>query len=194
MLEAGELLPGAEVVAVSAVPAPGWTTLRAALDRVAAHAARAAPRKRQRGSHVDRVFTIRGAGTVVTGTLWSGAVGRGDELALLPGGGGRGSAGSRSTTRRSSARGRTAGRVNLVGLAVSELARAMSSSARHRELREAYLLDAELEFGAREPEHGARVQVHHGTREAPARLAWLGGPFWQLRLEQPLIATPATES
>jgi selenocysteine-specific elongation factor len=32
------------------------------------------------------------------------------------------------------------------------------------------------------------VQVHHGTRESPARLAWLGGSFWQVRLEQPVIA------
>jgi selenocysteine-specific elongation factor len=32
------------------------------------------------------------------------------------------------------------------------------------------------------------VHVHHGTRETPARLAWLGGGFWQLRLEQPLVA------
>jgi selenocysteine-specific elongation factor len=31
------------------------------------------------------------------------------------------------------------------------------------------------------------VQVHHGTRESAARLAWLGGRFWQIRLEQPLI-------
>ena len=38
-----------------------------------------------------------------------------------------------------------------------------------------YLIDAELSFEEREPEHGARVQVHHGTRESPARLAWLGG-------------------
>jgi selenocysteine-specific elongation factor len=34
------------------------------------------------------------------------------------------------------------------------------------------------------------VQIHHGTREAPARLAWLGGRFWQVRLEQPIV--PAT--
>jgi selenocysteine-specific elongation factor len=31
------------------------------------------------------------------------------------------------------------------------------------------------------------VQVHHGTRESPARLAWLGGRFWQIRLERPLV-------
>jgi selenocysteine-specific elongation factor len=50
-----------------------------------------------------------------------------------------------------------------------------------------YLIDAELDLDARVPEHGARVQVHHGARDTPARLAWLGGRFWQLRLEQPLV-------
>ena len=52
------------------------------------------------------------------------------------------------------------------------------------------LIDAELVVRGREPEHGARVQVHHGARESPARLAWLGGPFWQVRLEQPLVPVP----
>src|SRR5207248_9990234 len=42
----------------------------------------------------------------------------------------------------------------------------------------------------REPDHGDRVQVHHGTRESPARVAWLGGPFWQVRLEQRLVPAP----
>ena len=36
--------------------------------------------------HVDRSFTIRGAGTVVTGTLWSGTAARGDEVLILPAG------------------------------------------------------------------------------------------------------------
>ena len=58
------------------------------------------------------------------------------------------------------------------------------------EFRPGYLLDAQLEFSGREPEHGDRVQIHHGTREAPARLAWLGGRFWQIRLEQELVAAP----
>jgi selenocysteine-specific elongation factor len=44
-----------------------------------------------------------------------------------------------------------------------------------------------LSFWDREPHHGDRVQIHHGTRETPARLAWLGGRFWQLRLERPLV-------
>jgi selenocysteine-specific elongation factor len=51
-----------------------------------------------------------------------------------------------------------------------------------------YRLDAELSFGTDEPQAGDRVTVHHGTRETPARLAWLGGRFWQLRCESPLLA------
>ena len=55
------------------------------------------------------------------------------------------------------------------------------------EIGSTYLVDTQLDFTAREPEHGERVQVHHGTREGPARLAWLGGSFWQVRLERPLV-------
>ncbi|HEY2006654.1 MAG TPA: SelB C-terminal domain-containing protein, partial [Solirubrobacteraceae bacterium] len=57
-------------------------------------------------------------------------------------------------------------------------------------LRPTHLIDTQLAFADREPEHGDRVQIHHGTRETPARLAWLGGRFWQLRLEQPLVPAP----
>jgi selenocysteine-specific elongation factor len=55
-----------------------------------------------------------------------------------------------------------------------------------------YIVDAALELDPQRPplEHGTRVQVHHGTREAPARVARLGGRFFQLRLERPLMAAP----
>ena len=104
LIEASELLPGAEVIAVSARTGAGIDDLRAALDRACAvlesRADVAAPAR----LHIDRVFTIRGAGTVVTGTLWSGEIGRGDELELLPRGGARACAAFRSTTSRSSGR------------------------------------------------------------------------------------------
>jgi selenocysteine-specific elongation factor len=77
--------------------------------------------------------------------------------------------------------------VNLTGVAVSEIARGDVLTAADSELEPTYLLDARLKFEADEPEPGQRVQVHHGTRESAARLAWLGGSFWQLRLEQALI-------
>ena len=83
--EARELVPRAAVVATSAVTGEGLDELRAAL-------AEAADRVEQRPStgparlFVDRVFTLRGIGTVVTGTLWSGSVGEGDSLRAEPAG------------------------------------------------------------------------------------------------------------
>jgi selenocysteine-specific elongation factor len=190
MIEASELLPGAELVAVSARTGAGLEQLCAVLDRVATQL-------RSRGTepgdparlHVDRVFTIRGAGTVVTGTLWSGVVAAGDELVLLPAGRPvriRGVQIHDEGVERAAAGQRVA--VNLSGLAVSDVARGDVLVALDAGLRPTYLVDAELWFESREPGHGDRVQVHHGTREASARLAWLGGRFWQIRLEQPLIA------
>jgi selenocysteine-specific elongation factor len=57
-------------------------------------------------------------------------------------------------------------------------------------VRAGYLLDVELETedAARPIERGTRVQVHHGTREAAARVVPLGDGFAQLRLEAPLMA------
>jgi selenocysteine-specific elongation factor len=54
----------------------------------------------------------------------------------------------------------------------------------------AYRLDVALEWSTPDarPDGGARVAVHHGTRETAARLAELGGRYFQLRLEQPLVA------
>ncbi len=189
LLEASELLPGAEAVAVSARTGAGLDELRAALERAAAAVRSRADRAGAARLHVDRVFTIRGAGTVVTGTLWSGEIGRGDELELLP-------AGRRVRVRgvqvhdqpleRASAGQRVA--VNLVGTAVDELERGdVLVLGQTGAIKATYRVDAELEFPAREPEHGERVQIHHGTREAPARLTWLGGRFWQIRLEQPIV-------
>ena len=191
MLEASELLPGAEVVAVSARTGEGLDELRAALDRAAGSVNSRADAGGPARLHVDRAFTIRGAGTVVTGTLWSGQVQRGDEVVLLP------------AARRARVRGvhvhdqpldgAAAGQrvaLNLTGVSVDEVRRGDVVVAGASEFRPGYLLDAQLEFSGREPEHGDRVQIHHGTREAPARLAWLGGRFWQIRLEQELVAAP----
>lgn len=189
MLEAGELFADAEVVAVSARTGVGLDALRDALARLAATIPSRAGDGGDARLHIDRVFTIRGAGTVVTGTLWSGSIARGDLLQLLPG---RRRARAREVhvhdapIERAAAGQRVA--INLAGLSVGDVARGDVVVGLDSELRETYLLDAELELGQAEPTTGDRVQVHHGTREAPGRLTWLGGRFWQLRLEQPLIA------
>ena len=70
-----------DVVAVSGTTGAGLDRLRAALDHLVARLPRpdtAAPVR----LWVDRAFTVRGAGTVVTGTLAAGALRTGDELVL----------------------------------------------------------------------------------------------------------------
>ena len=188
LLEASELLPQAEAVAVSARTGLGLDELLAALDRaalgLAGRAATAGPAR----LHIDRSFTIRGAGTVVTGTLWSGALARGDEVSLLPGGGRvriRGLGVHDRPVPQAAAGQRVA--VNLVGVTVDDVRRGDVLVSPQADIRPTFLIDAQLSFPGRRPEHGHRVHVHHGTRETAARVAWLGGNFWQLRLEQPLV-------
>jgi selenocysteine-specific elongation factor len=190
-LEAAELLPGVELVRVSVRTGQGLAELRAALDRVAGSLPGRSPGPGETRLHVDRVFSVTGAGTVVTGTLWSGQIARSDRLQVLPGG-------LRARARevqvhdhaveRALAGQRVA--VNLAGLSHDQVARGDLLAQDTSQLQETFLLDVELTFapGHPEPETGTRVHIHHGTRETPARLTWLGGPFWQLRLQRPLIA------
>ena len=187
--EAAELLPGAEVVACSARTGDGVAAVAAALERVAE---RVTPRgDRRRGGpavlHIDRAFTIHGAGTVVTGTLWSGSVAVGDTLALLPA---QRHVRVRSLqvhdqpAERAHAGQRVA--VNLAGIARREVARGDALADPTAGLAVSQVIDAAL--GLRDDLHGARAMVHHGTRAVPARLAALGGGLWQVRLEAALLA------
>ena len=77
--------PGIEIVPVCAPSGDGVADLRDALERLVAGLAprRAGGRPRL---FVDRAFTVRGTGTVVTGTLWGGPIGRGDRVRVVPGG------------------------------------------------------------------------------------------------------------
>ena len=137
--------------------------------------------------HVDRSFTIHGAGTVVTGTLWSGTLGAGDRVILLP-------EGRRARVRsvqvhdaaveRAAAGQRVA--VNLAGVRVEAVGRGHVVASEDAGLRPAWIIDVALEVG--DAEVPRRVQIHHGTRETPARIADRGPGLWQLRLERPLIA------
>src|SRR5439155_10533399 len=80
--EARELVPGSEVVGVSAKTGQGLVELRAALARAAIEGDHADEPTRL---YVDRVFSLRGIGTVATGTLWSGRIAAGDILRAEPG-------------------------------------------------------------------------------------------------------------
>jgi selenocysteine-specific elongation factor len=187
--EAAELLPGAEVVACSARTGDGVAAVAAALARVAERVAPRDEGSREGAAvlHIDRAFTIRGAGTVVTGTLWSGTLATGDMLALLPA--------QRLVRVRSlqvhdrPAEQAHAGQrvaVNLAGIALREVARGDALADPAAELAPTQVIDAALDLG--DDLHGGRVMVHHATRAVPARLAALGAGLWQVRLEAPLLA------
>ncbi|MFG1995493.1 selenocysteine-specific translation elongation factor [Actinoplanes sp. NPDC048988] len=77
---AGTSLGDVEAVAVSGVTGAGLDDLRAALDRLTGRLPAAEPGPVR--LWIDRVFTVKGAGTVVTGTLGAGRLRTGDELTL----------------------------------------------------------------------------------------------------------------
>src|SRR5215468_5975134 len=79
----GTSLGRVDALAVSGVTGQGLPELRAALDRLAASLPASDPGAPVR-LWVDRAFSIRGSGTVVTGTLPAGTIGAGDELLVAP--------------------------------------------------------------------------------------------------------------
>jgi selenocysteine-specific elongation factor len=196
--EARELVPAAESVAVSMRGPAGLDELVAALERCAAGLPGRAAAPGPPRLHVDRSFTLHGIGTVVTGTLWSGELAAGDQVRVLPGG-------LRARVRSVEVHDRAverAGAGQRVALALAGVDRRAVSRGDvvcgpGAESEPTWLVDAELtlEPGARPLQRGTRVHVHHGTREAPARVAPLEGDalapgtaaLAQLRLEQPLV-------
>lgn len=78
-------LPGARMIATSARTGAGIADLRNALADVA-RSVPARPDDDLFRLPIDRVFTIRGTGTVVTGTVWSGRLERDESVRILPGG------------------------------------------------------------------------------------------------------------
>jgi selenocysteine-specific elongation factor len=136
---------------------------------------------------VDRVFTIKGRGTVVTGTLWSGTIAQGDSLELIPRQAlvrVRGIEIHGGSTACAHAGQRVA--VNLAAVATDEISRG-DVLATPGEFRETSVLDCRLEL-SRSIGRRERVQVLHGTRSATGRMIGLGDAFWQLRLERPIVA------
>ena len=175
-LEVQELLDGsglaaAPFVPVSAVSGAGLDGLRAALAAVAAAPQR--PHDAPPRLPVDRVFSVRGVGTVVTGTLASGTLRSDQELVLLP-------ASRRVKVRGLQVHGRAteaagAGRrvaVNLHGADVDALGRGDTLAAPGG-FDTTRRFDAVLRLLPAAPplRHGARVRCHHGTAETMARVA-----------------------
>jgi len=195
-LVAGSFLEAARVVRVSARTGEGLPALREALLALA----RESPPRPSSGLlrlPVDRVFSMRGFGVVVTGTLVAGEVATGEEIEALPSGRRarvRGLQVHGETVERAAAGTRTA--VNLAG-EVEGLARG-EVLARPGTLRATSMIDAQVSLlpGARPLVDGARVRVHAASAEVLARVRLLGADslepgtsaLAQLRLESPAVA------
>ena len=173
---AGSFLEGAPVVAVSSVTGAGLGELRRELERAAC----AAPSK-WAAEHfrlpLDRAFTVKGFGTVVTGTLISGNVSKEQEVELYP------------TGRRLRVRGvqvygepaehacggeRTA--LNLADILPADVARGMVLAA-PGVFRTTTQVDCALQLlpSAKPLKHRAPVHFHAGTAEIEAQVRLLEG-------------------
>jgi selenocysteine-specific elongation factor len=184
--EARELVPGAPVVVTSAQTGAGLDELLAALGEAAAEVEQRAPDGPTR-LFVDRVFTLRGIGTVVTGTLWSGSLGEGDVLRAEP-------AGLDVRVRSVHVHGTPVERAEagqrvaaaLPGIERGQLQRG-DALVEPGAYPVSYRLDVVLDELADIPD-GRRLHVHHGTGEHYARVIRAGERFAQLRLSSPVIA------
>ena len=192
----GTTLATAPVVPVSSVTGEGLDALRTALDTVLERAP--APQSAPARLFVDRVFTIKGAGTVATGTLTGGCFRVGDEIAVEPGDR-RARVRSLQTHRQSEDRACPVARVavNLVGIERDDLERGdvithpgawLPTSTFDVELRAVRGLTKALSA------RGA-FKVYAGAAEADARVRFLAGNrlepggsvFARLRTSHPLV-------
>jgi len=203
-LLAGSFLEAAPIVPVSSRTGEGLDELRAALI-AASNLARTRSAEGVTRLPIDRVFTMKGFGTVVTGTLVSGRLRVDEELVLEPGG-------RMVTVRGIQVHGRrtieaVAGErsaVNLGGVDVADVERGQVLVAPHsfEPTRVADLL-VEMLPDVKPLKHGARVRFHHGTAEILGRVSTIGPvdagaeaavapgarAFVRLRLERPAVLT-----
>ena len=196
----GTVFEGAPVVACSAVSGEGLPELLATLEEELART----PTKRDLGRPrlpIDRVFTVAGFGTVVTGTLIDGSLRAGLEVEVVPGGLRARIRGLQTHQRKveDASPGRRLA-VNLTGLSPADLRRGMVVTTPGW-LRPTAAVDVRLRavrYLPRAIRHNIQVTFHTGASEVPGRLLLLdcdelppGGQAWaQLRLEEPVAVAP----
>jgi selenocysteine-specific elongation factor len=193
---AGTILADAKIIPVSSKSRAGVQDLLAELDRLLQVVA---PRNDVGKPRlpIDRVFSMAGFGTVVTGTLSDGSFKIGDEIEIVPGGK-RGRIRGLQTHKEKVERAIPGSRVaiNLSGLAVEDLARGQVV-ALPGTIAASTLLDARVNYLSSAPkvlEHNAQVDFFTGAAEMPARVRLLhhenlkpGDIGWvQLQLAQPV--------
>jgi selenocysteine-specific elongation factor len=195
----GTALEDAEMVVTSSRTGQGLGELKEAVSHVA-------ERVRLRDSEgpfrlpVDRVFTLKGIGTVITGTLWEGSIADGDDAEIRP-------AGKRIRVRNVQVHGEDVERayagqrvaLNLPGISKEEIERG-DVIGTPGYLHPTLMADGRLRMIGSTPrplKNRARVRFHHGTKEVMARVILLGGreelrpgesAYVQFRLERPIVA------
>jgi selenocysteine-specific elongation factor len=201
---AGTFLESAAVVPVSARTGEGLPRLVEVLSALSAEV----PERPADGPlflPVDRAFTLKGFGTVVTGTLLSGTLAEGDALALVPPSAAVGELRARTVqvhgkgAPRASAGQRTA--VNLPGVEASAISRGQVL-VHPGVVPPTSILDVELsllEASPRPVRHRSRLLLHVGTAQVPCAVALVDGRpevapgdtgVAQLRLAAPVAALP----
>jgi selenocysteine-specific elongation factor len=192
----GSFLEGAEVVPVSSKTGEGMDRLKKAIHDLAL-AIRPRPTNRMLRLPIDRAFSIRGFGTVVTGTLTSGEIKKEQEIELIPGGlkaKVRGIQVHGAMTGQAVAGQRTA--VNLQGVDLAQVERGMVVTVPNT-FRSTQILDVHLLLlpSAKPLKNLVKVRFHQGTIEVLARVALIGrdalnpgeSAYAQLRLDAPVF-------
>ncbi|MGD0509545.1 MAG: selenocysteine-specific translation elongation factor [Terriglobales bacterium] len=187
------------IVAVSSLTGAGLDELKSALAKVASEVAAKNSAALAR-LPIDRVFTMKGFGTVVTGTLVAGTIRKEEELEVFP-------AGKRVRVRGVQVHGapaeaavagqRTA--LNLAGLSTEDLARGMTLATADT-FRSTSRVDALLSLlpSAKPLKDGARVHFHAYTTETIAEVRLYGEKqlkpggeaYAQLRFTEPMLLLP----
>ena len=194
----GTSLEGSAVIPVSAVTGAGLPELVASLDQLLATSDERPDGGRPR-LPIDRVFTMSGFGTVVTGTLVDGSLRVGDEMEVVPGGRlvrVRGLQRHNEKVEMVGAGSRVA--ANIIGVGKNDLARG-DVLALPRSIEPARRIDATVRVlsSASQPvRHGAELLLHSGTVEVGCRVVVLDGDevapgargWVQLYLERPIAA------
>jgi selenocysteine-specific elongation factor len=195
----GSFLESAPVIEVSATTGDGLDALRAAIVAQAQQVHRR-PIDGPARLPIDRAFTMKGFGTVVTGTLISGKIAVDEELIVEPGA-------RRVKVRGVQVHGRTASEavagqrtaINLGGVEVGDVSRGETLAAPGAFVA-TRRVDAEIDLlpSAKPLKHGARVRIHNGTAEILGRVsiagtstevAPAGSALVRLRLEAPAVLT-----
>ena len=194
----GSFLENAPLVAVSSRTGAGLDVLKSRLTEIGR---RVPPRSQDFTMRlpIDRAFSMKGFGTVVTGTLISGKITEGEELELLPSRTNvrvRGLQVHNKSVREAYAGQRTA--VNLAGVDTAQIDRGMVLAPAGR-LRPTQIVDVWIDVlpgASRAVRSRSRVRFHAGAAEVLGRVRVLegtqiapgSGGLAQLRLEAPVVA------